>query len=1457
MEENVIGADRVHVLFWSHSGTTNEELAAGSMEEEEYHRRCAEVTKMELFMYSLPDARILADFPCLRDLSLHMQTMPRALGLKGMSQLQRLAITECQLESMTGIQNCTQLMHLDLSNNRIPEMDPAVLAGLTNLRTLWLNQNRITVLQGLEPLSRLHSLWVARNDISCICDALDSNLALTDLNLASTAVGNFKDIPNLSRLRLLSSLALSDPHFGESPVCSLCNYQTYLLFHLQQLNVLDSLIISDESRHLAEATYMKKKMYYNMRIKTLKRNTSNVIRKVMEARQAKVSQINLNLNVLLRQKKDVERELHERGAGDAVGSSEEGKQLEAKHTVLERGIALKTDEIALTEGMSAEVREAVCETSQTSICRLMVELETGGNIRLEDGKPTDVWYSSCVDLVNSRFVAAEYSAYGIESLRVTRVTRIHNRQLRNRFEERLESTVNTTDLSYKRSLEYLFYGEPPQLAGELARVMEEGFRPVNEYVGTYGHAAVPLSNSLGLCDLPRLKAAMAAQQQRGGAVKAHGAPSSAYTARLLITKVFLARCAQEKARGVAADGEGPPAEVRLCAADYNGFSSVYRIHGNDGKQRQWFVFEPALVLPEYLVELEYGLRGATPEREPSSQQLVELGGGLGGQMQSEAEGVDLANLTRPLLRFAQQCAVASAADPYDDVCTAALNMPPPLRQRPKVYRITQELLQAHGAATDRLQRLNLHGNCIRKIEWLDSLKNLRELVLCFNEIHRIEGLEELKNLERLELGFNLIKRIEGLRGLDKLQVLELNNNLIYRLEDIGMLKKHVPELVELNMHNNAVCEVKSYRSHVLRRLTALKTLDGVAVGAAERDPAAESSASITPDLIKTHAYARKRFNYSLRPNSLAEAASHPPTPRSAVATTASKEGSGAAGSSEPWWEQVEELELNHQHLRKLHDLERLVNLRRASFCNNELTRLEGLDRCVLLEELSLEDNRIIKLENLATLVLLTKLDLGKNKITRIEGLEALGNLAQLSLEDNEISSLNGLGQVSSLMELYIGNNRIAQVKEVQQLKGLPKLIILDLSGNTLCETADYRPYTVYQLRKLKVLDGLGIEMGEQNLAKEKYAGKLTAEALLERLGHNFWEHVHELDLSRSKIRELDALHANGFRNLRELNLDSNLLVEVHTMPYLPALTILKLNHNLIHSTAPPEDAGKEAGLSSLTALEMLQLGYNQISDIPSLRLHVLHSLKVLHLQGNELVRVEGLQNLTQLRELVLDRNRIRQLDAGSLSSLCSLRELRLEENGLRSLEQLSPLPQLQTLALGANRIGDINELEKLDALPNLLHIVLANNPVARKQLYRPTLIRKLPTLKLIDAREVSPEERERSDLIFNQEPRASMGLMQDSRLLATKVPLKLTSMNFEMMSGLSMPLGGAGPPASVMPHSAGAALNGGGVGPASGEWHPMNAPHDDFFLPSSKQRHDDAPPRNNRRGSSRSYDYHR
>ena len=38
-----------------------------------------------------------------------------------------------------------------------------------------------------------------------------------------------------------------------------------------------------------------------------------------------------------------------------------------------------------------------------SIHKLITELETGGNIRLEEGKANEKWYGSCVDLIRSRF----------------------------------------------------------------------------------------------------------------------------------------------------------------------------------------------------------------------------------------------------------------------------------------------------------------------------------------------------------------------------------------------------------------------------------------------------------------------------------------------------------------------------------------------------------------------------------------------------------------------------------------------------------------------------------------------------------------------------------------------------------------------------------------------------------------------------------------------------------------------------------------------------------------------------------------------------------------------------------------------------------------------------------------------------------------------------------------------
>lgn len=46
------------------------------------------------------------------------------------------------------------------------------------------------------------------------------------------------------------------------------------------------------------------------------------------------------------------------------------------------------------------------------------------------------------------------------------------------------------------------------------------------------------------------------------------------------------------------------------------------------------------------------------------------------------------------------------------------------------------------------------------------------------------------------------------------------------------------------------------------------------------------------------------------------------------------------------------------------------------------------------------------------------------------------------------------------------------------LKSLPKLIILDLAGNPVCANPDYRLYTLFRVKRLKVLDGISVNSDE-------------------------------------------------------------------------------------------------------------------------------------------------------------------------------------------------------------------------------------------------------------------------------------------------------------------------------------------------------------------------------------------
>jgi Leucine-rich repeat (LRR) protein len=235
-------------------------------------------------------------------------------------------------------------------------------------------------------------------------------------------------------------------------------------------------------------------------------------------------------------------------------------------------------------------------------------------------------------------------------------------------------------------------------------------------------------------------------------------------------------------------------------------------------------------------------------------------------------------------------------------------------------------------------------------------------------------------------------------------------------------------------------------------------------------------------------------------------------------------------------------------------------------------------------------------------------------------------------------------------------------------------MILDLAGNKVCFSKAYRPFAVFHLTRLKILNGAPITVKEQSEAKDELQGKLTHEILAEKIGTSF-KNVTELDLRNLKIKEADCICGKEFRNLRRLNFDNNLLVNIDSFATLAGLKVLSLNCNRLERLFSRDPIGNQiSSLNSqysftpvppcLAQIEELYLGSNNIARISDLGLHRCPSLKLLYLQGNSISKLEGLENMTNMVELVLNKNQIRCAEPASFVSLIKLRSLHLKYNRL-------------------------------------------------------------------------------------------------------------------------------------------------------------------------------------------------
>ncbi|XP_013926947.1 PREDICTED: leucine-rich repeat-containing protein 9-like [Thamnophis sirtalis] len=1345
---------------------------------------------LEMFFSGYPRIVGLSHFPSLTKLTLVRQHIQWISDLENCPFLKELWIAECYLKKIDGLEKCVLLQKLYLYCNMISIIEN--LEMLEKLEILWLNGNQIKEIQGLTSLQRLKELNLADNNISKIGNRLDPSESIEKLNLSGNRICSFKEITNLARLPHLTDLCLNDPQYEANPVCHLCNYATHVLYHIPLLQRLDTYDVSSKQiKELAETTVMKKVMYYNMRIKSVHRQLNEELEKLRE-RKNKLQKLpedrlkHFNCYV-----KHLERELMELQASGKIHASKvssswnfeyeksdgevespdettEESSLEQlflhKLDALKRRINFWNKKLQEIESIYQVEVQKKKKTSNLAVQFLLTELESVGNTRFEEGSPSDVWFNSCYELILSRFCAWDFKVYGITSLKVNRVIRVHNRILRLNFEEKFQKFLDKEELnesiSFKKMLEYLFYVSPPEIPlkkKQLIHILEEGFQDSMTENGV-----LLLSNSLTICEHPRIEILQKQSQSKGDFEE------SIRYGKLIVAKVFLGHSV------------GASDTDLVTPASYPGIDSVYKPHRSSQnsphaptngtgepdkakssescssmeckncdcslRQCEWFVFDHELVLPEYVIEFEYMTQVKVEALFSSPNNVI----GEDGRRNSAGF-------------------VFSRDLQHDD---NVLSMEPIIKPKPKIICLDEKTVMAVSKVNtySQIVVLNLHGNRLTKLRDISRLTGLRKLIISFNEFTCLDDVYHLPNLEYFDASHNHVITLEGIRGLTKLKYLDLSwNQLKKPAEEIGVLRKHTPMLLSLDIRHNPWHKPASVRLSVIGQLRALRHLDGILITGEE---AAAAIQYITDSKITEMSL----IEYSRTDQEKLHILSV--LPYAKILSQISNNKVDVCQNN--WHSSITVLDLDGQHLCKISGLEQLENLRWASFSNNNLTKIEGLDHCLNLEELTLDGNCIINLEGISKLSKLMRLSANNNHLTSLERnvFDNLSHLHYLSLENNRITSLGGLQKAYALIELYISNNYVSSNQEIYQLKGLNNLAILDFYGNLIVwKQENYRLFVIFHIPSLKALDGVAVETTEIENAKDQFGGKLNADMVAERLGHSNFSKMQELNWTASLIRMVDLVPADHFKNITSVNLQNNNLTSFSGLIFLPNIKVLCLNYNHIESVLPRQkpanhltnrqllhqkvmssgygqqgsskssrDAGVNESLSPIMeSLEVLHLGYNGITNLVLLQISRLKNLKFLFLQGNEISHIEGLEGLQILQELVLDHNKIKVIGENSFARQCSLLALHLEENRLRELNNLLPLGKLQKLFLGLNRIQDLVELEKLEYLPCIKELSIYGNPVSRKISHRPLLIFRLPNLQVLDGITVSPEERARAE----------------------------------------------------------------------------------------------------------------
>ncbi|KAL6861132.1 leucine-rich repeat domain-containing protein [Trichoderma novae-zelandiae] len=141
----------------------------------------------------------------------------------------------------------------------------------------------------------------------------------------------------------------------------------------------------------------------------------------------------------------------------------------------------------------------------------------------------------------------------------------------------------------------------------------------------------------------------------------------------------------------------------------------------------------------------------------------------------------------------------------------------------------------------------------------------------------------------------------------------------------------------------------------------------------------------------------------------------------------------------------------------------------------------------------------------------------------------------------------------------------------------------------------------------------------------------------------------------------------------------------------------------------------------------------------------------LDLRGHRIPAIENLGAAGPHDAIDFTDNDIQVLGNFPLSP--RITTLLLARNRVASIQPAlaAAVPNLRNLVLASNHLVELADVDALGALGRLTHLVLADNPVAKKEHYRYWVIWRCPSVRFLDYEKVKQAERDQARELFGTE----------------------------------------------------------------------------------------------------------